>query len=312
MIDSDQLERARAQRVEDEIERHGVKLRRTGKELVGPCPRCGGEDRFSINLKKQVFNCRGCQTGGDVIDLVRFLHGCDFDVAVAILTGEDRPAIKAPPASSRRSIDDDDAERTKMALAIWAEGKPIFNTLAELYLYRRNMRPPLGMSGRVLRYHPECPFGDVRQPCLLSLFRNVVSDEPQGIMRRAILPGGGKGERKALGPIGRAAIKLTADWDVTYGLTIGEGLETTLSGMLEFGFAPAWALGSAQAVGKFSVLAGIDHLTILVDNDESGTGKIVAGECAERWRAAGRSVKLVTPKIRGQDMADLVPQRAVS
>jgi hypothetical protein len=39
-------ERARAVRIEAEIERRGIKLR-GGSERVGPCPKCGGEDRFS-------------------------------------------------------------------------------------------------------------------------------------------------------------------------------------------------------------------------------------------------------------------------
>ena len=64
--------KARAVRIEDEIVRRGIKLR--GKiERVGPCPKCGGEDRFSINTKKGVWNCRQCGVGGDVIKLVEHL-----------------------------------------------------------------------------------------------------------------------------------------------------------------------------------------------------------------------------------------------
>jgi hypothetical protein len=237
------------------------------------------------------------------------LHGCDFAEAIAILTGTDRPAIPiAPPAQHV----DDDSKRIRTALDWWWQAKPIGGTLAELYLWRRIIRLPLGMSGRVLRYHPECPFGpDVRQPCMLALFRDIKSDEPVAVMRTAIGPGGVKIDRKAFGPIAGAAIKLTDDADVTTGLTIGEGLETTLRAMLDHGFAPAWAVGSAQAIAKFPVLPGIEHLTILIDHDESGTGRIVATECAERWRAAGRGYKLITPTKLGCDMADL-PPRAVS
>jgi DNA primase len=70
--------RARTVRIEDETARRGIKLKRVGAEQVGPCPKCGGEDRFSINVKKQVFHCRGCDGGGDVIALVKHLDGCDF------------------------------------------------------------------------------------------------------------------------------------------------------------------------------------------------------------------------------------------
>jgi hypothetical protein len=83
-------ERARAVRIEAEIERRGIKLR-GGSERVGPCPKCGGEDRFSINISKQFFNCRGCDKGGDVIALVEHLDGVDFIAAGTALTGEPPP-----------------------------------------------------------------------------------------------------------------------------------------------------------------------------------------------------------------------------
>ena len=78
---ADLLERARGVRLEDEIAHRGIKLRRQGSELIGPCPRCGGADRFGINIRKQVFNCRGCgASGGDTIALVRFLDPASLEV----------------------------------------------------------------------------------------------------------------------------------------------------------------------------------------------------------------------------------------
>jgi DNA primase len=54
---------------------YGVTLKRvTPSELAGACPRCGGSDRFSVNVRKQLFNCRGCDVGGDAIALVRHLE----------------------------------------------------------------------------------------------------------------------------------------------------------------------------------------------------------------------------------------------
>jgi DNA primase len=69
-------------RIEDEIARRGIKLSGRGHEHCGPCPVCGGTDRFSINTKKQVFYCRVCNVGGDVIALVQHIDGCDFKTAI--------------------------------------------------------------------------------------------------------------------------------------------------------------------------------------------------------------------------------------
>jgi DNA primase len=82
------IERARAVPIMDELTRRGIKLRRVGAEHVGPCPKCGGTDRFSVNPKKLVWNCRGCSTGGDVIDLVQHLDGGTFDDNVTTLAGK--------------------------------------------------------------------------------------------------------------------------------------------------------------------------------------------------------------------------------
>ena len=39
MITNTEIERARGVKIEDEIERRGIELKRQGSELVGPCPR---------------------------------------------------------------------------------------------------------------------------------------------------------------------------------------------------------------------------------------------------------------------------------
>jgi hypothetical protein len=92
MTNADHIAAARATLIESVVDQRGIKLR--GRiERVGPCPKCGGEDRFSINIKKQVWNCRGCDIGGDVIKLVEHLDNIDFASAVLLLAGEPPPKI---------------------------------------------------------------------------------------------------------------------------------------------------------------------------------------------------------------------------
>lgn len=56
----------------------------SGDELAGPCPRCGGTDRFYVS--PTYFACRQCHPKrGDAIDLMQWLHGADFRSAVTML-----------------------------------------------------------------------------------------------------------------------------------------------------------------------------------------------------------------------------------
>jgi hypothetical protein len=96
-----------------------------------------------------------------------------------------------------------------------------------------------------------------------------------------------------LGRAKGAAIKLSPDEDVTLGLHVGEGIESTLSFMMA-GYAPAWALGSAGAIEALSVLPGIESLTIFTENDKAGDR--AADVCEGRWLDAGREVFLATPR----------------
>jgi Family of unknown function (DUF5906)/CHC2 zinc finger len=96
---------ARLVKIEDAVERLQIGgLRRKSAELVGPCPRCGGTDRFAVNVRKQLFNCRGCQARGDVISLVLHVKGCSFGDAVNFLVG-------APPSLSRGDAARETAKR---------------------------------------------------------------------------------------------------------------------------------------------------------------------------------------------------------
>jgi putative DNA primase/helicase len=195
------------------------------------------------------------------------------------------------------------------ALRIWRETVPIAGTLAEKYLLGRSLDVSHLATPDALRFHPSCPFGSKRLPCMVALYRDIRTNEAKAIHRTALKPDGTKLDRKVLGPKAGCAIKITPDEDVSMGLTIGEGIETVLGGMA-LNFCPAWALGDAGEIAKFPVLSGIECLTILVDNDASGTGQASSLECSRRWTAERREVFRVVPIAEGSDMADVVRGRA--
>ena len=59
----------------------GVELRRSGCELRGACPLCGGSKRaskFAVNPASELWRCFACGAAGDVIRLAELSGGCSF------------------------------------------------------------------------------------------------------------------------------------------------------------------------------------------------------------------------------------------
>jgi Toprim domain/CHC2 zinc finger len=281
------VERARAVPIERMIEEHGVKLR--GKvERVGPCPRCGGHDRFAINTRKQVWNCRGCQQGGDAIALVRFLDGSTFHEACATLAGDQgREAQHVGGEQHAR----EDAQRTEQATCIWNEGVDPRGTPAEGYLAARRLPLPPELRVLVLRFHPACPWESGRAPCLIAAFRAIAGDTLTGVHRVRLdqperWP---KAERRMLGSIAGSAVKLDPASDR---LAIGEGVETCMAARL-LGLWPVWALGAAGGIENLAPVEGVEHLVILGEND-SGRNRKAAEACRDNWQP--RRVTLLLPR----------------
>ncbi|MCW6509797.1 DUF7146 domain-containing protein [Lichenifustis flavocetrariae] len=101
---SDWVRRGQSAKVLHELGRrhHLARLKRSGSELVGPCPTCGGDDRFGVHPGRNVWNCRRCAIGGDAITLVQHLDGVDFLRAVEILLDEAPPPEASPTGKAGR------------------------------------------------------------------------------------------------------------------------------------------------------------------------------------------------------------------
>jgi Toprim domain/CHC2 zinc finger len=312
-------EQARAVRIEDEIARRGIKLRGRA-DRCGPCPVCGGDDRFSINLKKQVFGCRKCGArGGDAIALVQFLDGLGFKEAIAYLAGPDPQRTeysvrKQREATTKQSNEELPNNGTRnLALALWRASIEPRGTLVEQYLKSRALELPREAAFEAIRFHPACPFMAERFPAMICLVRNIVSNEPQGIHRTALTPEGRavkrpdkegrlKTFRMSLGPAGGGAIKVDPDEDVTQGVCIGEGVETCLAGR-QMGLWPVWSAVSIGGIKNFPILPRLWGLHILKENDANGKSAEDVAACARRWYDAGRDVIIVEPDA-GKDLND--------
>ncbi|GJD65156.1 DUF7146 domain-containing protein [Methylobacterium frigidaeris] len=173
----DWTQAARAVGLAEVASRYNLALRGSN-ERVGPCPVCGGRDRFGINLRKGVFLCRGCGKGGDAIALVMLVEGCDFLAACEILTGqapprgegstlsvEERAALEAERAEKRAAHDARSAaiseDERRKARGIYAQSEPAPGTPVETYL-REIRGVDLPRHGCAIRFHPNLAFFDDR------------------------------------------------------------------------------------------------------------------------------------------------------
>jgi hypothetical protein len=118
--------------------------RESATELSGPCPKCGGENRF--HAKADMFFCRTCHPLGngqshDAIGFLRWIHEIPFLEAVAMLDSTALPAPRtapprAPEAYQERPTPDKLAQMRRLMDAYRADMLRD-NCAGREYAYRR-------------------------------------------------------------------------------------------------------------------------------------------------------------------------------
>lgn len=253
--------------IADVVHHLGIEgLRRGGGELVGPCPACGGTDRFGVNLRKGVFLCRRCDAKGGNLDLVMLVRGLEFKAALDWLMGpklelsdEERRA-RAIRAEQNRLRNEARAEKERRqaimaARAIWEKGQPAEGTAVRDYLARRGIdRARLPEIPKCIRFAPDLAYtvkGEAgwetiyRGPAMIAAVQGV--DHRFSAVHRTWLdlarPNGKAsivdpktGEalpaKKVIGSKKGGAIRLSGASHCSPVMVMGEGIETTLSAMV--------------------------------------------------------------------------------
>jgi hypothetical protein len=292
----------------------GARLKRSGGEYSGPCPRCGGRDRFSVNVRKQLFNCRGCGVGGDAIALARHLRGCSY-VEAASLIGREARQRPSKPAKGY--------DAAESVARILSGLQPVLGAPGEAYLRTRGIdveevedllcrADAVGWNPSVYFHEPGHPLHGRRLGCIVAILTDPITARPTGSISRTYIDR----DLKKVGPAksldgARGIVRLSPDADVGQRLNIGEGIETCLAAASRWdNLKPIWSCGSAATLSRFPVLAGIEHLTIICDHDENGAGERAARELADRWLEDGREVRIIKPKTKGEDLSDIVKRRS--
>lgn len=255
-------------------------LARAGGEWTGPCPICGGTDRFSINVRKGLFLCRLCESAGgrgDVIALVAFVKSCSFVQAVTWICGPQEGLTPAEQRARDAAMAAQAAEKAKDAAAfraramaearrIWQEARPAEGSLVRHYLALRGFAPGLlPVLPPALRFQPDLaymvqnPENDRwicahRGPAMIAAIQGPDArlcavhrtwfdpEAPLGkIAVHHPVTGALMPRKKVQGSKKGGAIRLSRGFDET--LVMGEGIETTLSAQVSGAYPGAmfWA-----------------------------------------------------------------------
>lgn len=166
-IPQEVIDKARAFDVMALAQRYGFTGRHRGEhgEAVGPCPGCGGKDRFAVSPRKNVWSCRqggGDPIGGDAVELVRHVEQVSFPRAIEILTG-DLSTIVAKPVDTSKAAAEENVFREKerlRAFNLWREGRAFGDRGAvAAYLLGRGLDIGLArLSGAHCREHDDFPY----------------------------------------------------------------------------------------------------------------------------------------------------------
>jgi putative DNA primase/helicase len=242
--------------------------------------------------------------------LVRCHAGCDQRDVIAALKerglwdGKVRSPLRR--VHRRKTVetgpDQQQPDRSAVALAIWQSTIPSTGTPVESYLAARGLMLPLPPS---LRFHRglKHPSGGL-WPCMVALVTRGADDTPLAIHRTFLArDGNGKAPvdpvKMMLGPCRGGAVRLGRPGEV---LMIGEGIETCLAAMQATGH-PAWAALSTSGLRALDLSATVREVIVLADGDDPG--EAAARDCALRWMREGRHVRIARPP-RGLDFNDVL------
>lgn len=290
-----------------------------GKKKPGPCPSCGGTDRYFFDNRKGRgdFHCRACGAG-DGFELLQRVHGWTFSEArkrvmeAAGLADSDTPRVAARRAPVGAAVSEPAIAAPSGRVRTLARSTCVIADCPDAvsYLESRGLWPL--PSDCALRAHVGIDYWHEGQrigrfPGLVAEVRDLSGELVTA--HATYLQNGRKlaerEPRKLLSPLtGRegCAVRLMAATEL---LGIAEGIETALSAAALDGI-PAWACLNTSLLAKFEPPAGVTTIRIYADGDKAGL--LAAGRLMERLQERLRFELRVPPEPH-KDFNDLLLSR---
>jgi len=278
----------------------------------GPCPLCGGEDRFRWDNDegRGTYICSHCGAG-DGMKLATEYTGKQFvELASEIdaLLGNKKFEPDAPkPVLS-------DQQRTDALKAVWCDTVAVqAGDLVHRYLATRGLDELI--YPKALRFSPKLRDGEGGlRPCMVALVGRYGEAKLDTMHRTFLKPdGSGKAEmespRKLMpGSLPDGACVMLSDWTESGPIGIAEGIETAMAASALFGI-PVWAAINANMLTKWQPPAGADEVVIFGDNDVKFAGQAAAFSLAHKLALKRHVVSVQIPTSPGEDWADVWARR---
>ena len=305
--------------------------------IHGPCPACGGTDRFRFDDKDGYgsFFCNHCGAG-DGISLVMRVNGWDFKQAAVeirnVLGGaaNDAHVAVAPVRKVKTEAEKKvELDRKKAQLrALWKSSRAVqHGDVVSKYFECRGIAlkgiPSDLRTHLRLKYYeamPRTPGQKKTEYTQLGTFPGMLAlvRDPDGnatTLWRTYLDSEGKGkasvkqQKKPYSQPGAgSAVRLFEPVDGVLG--VAEGIETALAAHILYKI-PVWAGMCADIMKGIVFPDTVKEVVIFADNDAPDIkgfckGIEAAKELAQRLRDEGRKVTIKMPKAVGTDYLDVL------
>ncbi len=264
--------------------------------------------------------------GGDVFALVMERFGFTFPEALRWLGERAGFSCDAPEAVDRiRREAKRESERAAVAAeakaksmldyarSVWDASKRVTaGDPVDLYLKSRSIVIPLDHPCfDSIRFSESHSIDRKRGPAMISI--RTCFEDPDlfcGIHRTALVKsldakGKMRNVKKMAGIVEGSSpvVRLCDDADITTGLFVAEGIETSLS-LISAGVNPVVATLSSGGMSRLPAPRGIGSLTIVADRDPAGLS--AAKMLMAQWSSASREVRFFAPFNEGEDYNDVL------
>lgn len=273
----------------------------------GPCPFCGGRDRFRFDDKdgRGTFICSSCGAG-DGIALVMKLKGIQFKDAADTIES----IVGTVPREHEGRKDRSEKVMREAMNSLWSAGREVDETnAAGRFLRARAIKTAI--SPRALRYVERCRYQASEPTYHPAMVAKVTAPDGRPVqLHRTYLDFNGnkadvdKPRMLMPGKVEKgSAVRLTDPAPI---MGIAEGIETALAASIIWG-VPCWSALNANLLMAWEPPAETKEVIVFADNDFSFAGQQAAYCLAHRLRMTRDiPVKVELPLDMGMDWNDVL------